>query len=140
MGWVDTNGDGMPDAWEQLYGFDREDASDAAEDADEDGYSNLQEYEGGTNPQDENDYSGNSVPDLPENLDASPNPSTDGSFELAWDALSAGTTPTGYLVYLEGSSGGALAKIFSALSLSISGLDNGSYVYKVYACTGTEND
>ena len=79
-------------------------------------------------------------PGAPENLDATPNPSTDGSFELTWDAPTSGTTATGYLVYSEDSTSGPLTKTFSALSLSMSGLDTGSYTYKVFACANTETN
>lgn len=47
---ADTDGDGMPDAWETLYNFDPNDMSDANQDDDGDGYTNLQEYQQGTNP------------------------------------------------------------------------------------------
>ena len=82
------------------------------------------------------------APDAPENLLATPNPSADGNFELTWDAPSSGTstTPAGYLVYLQGSTSGPLIKTFSASSLSQSGLDNGSYVYQVFACANTESN
>jgi hypothetical protein len=43
----------MPDDWEILYGFDPLDPSDAYEDADGDGVSNLDEYLQGTNPRDD---------------------------------------------------------------------------------------
>lgn len=46
----DTDNDGMPDSWEQLYGFNILDATDANGDADLDGMTNLQEYRAGTNP------------------------------------------------------------------------------------------
>jgi hypothetical protein len=49
---LDSDGDGMPDYWELLYGFDRFNAADAAQDADGDGLTNLQEFQLGSNPLD----------------------------------------------------------------------------------------
>ncbi|MEZ5329587.1 MAG: LamG-like jellyroll fold domain-containing protein [Verrucomicrobiales bacterium] len=46
----DTDGDGMDDAWEDLHDLDKFSAADAAEDADEDGLSNLDEFKAGTLP------------------------------------------------------------------------------------------
>jgi len=46
----DSDGDGMPDGWEDQYGFDPLDNSDASGDADGDGLTNLEEYQYGTNP------------------------------------------------------------------------------------------
>ncbi|HEY5753500.1 MAG TPA: LamG-like jellyroll fold domain-containing protein [Chthoniobacterales bacterium] len=46
----DTDGDGLPDGWEVEHGFDPNDDSDALANADDDLYTNLEEYENGTNP------------------------------------------------------------------------------------------
>jgi hypothetical protein len=48
---IDSDGDGMPDAWETLYQLDPE-ANDCDKDADDDGVSNLGEYLTDTNPRD----------------------------------------------------------------------------------------
>jgi hypothetical protein len=45
----DSDGDGMPDWWEYEQGLDPHNASDAHEDLDEDGLSNLEEYTYQTN-------------------------------------------------------------------------------------------
>ena len=41
---------GMPDVWEERYGFNPYDKSDAKKDKDSDGYTNLEEYKIGTHP------------------------------------------------------------------------------------------
>lgn len=48
----DTDGDGLPDWWEDLYGFNKNSDGEASLDADGDGMSNLQEFLAGTNPKD----------------------------------------------------------------------------------------
>lgn len=47
---VDSDGDGMPDAWENEYELNPNSAADADDDADNDGATNLQEFLAGTNP------------------------------------------------------------------------------------------
>ncbi|HEX3356856.1 MAG TPA: hypothetical protein VHS31_07795 [Tepidisphaeraceae bacterium] len=47
---VDSDGDGMPDAWETKYGLNPHDASDAAKDLNGDGYTNIEKYLDGLDP------------------------------------------------------------------------------------------
>ena len=47
---LDADGDGIPNGWEQAYGFDPLNSADATLDADGDGFTNLQEYQAGTDP------------------------------------------------------------------------------------------
>ena len=47
----DSDLDGMPDEWELKYGLNQN-ADDALQDADADGFANLEEYQAGTNPRD----------------------------------------------------------------------------------------
>jgi len=49
----DIDGDQMPNDWEFTYSFNRYSASDASADADSDGLTNLQEYQNGTHPRDD---------------------------------------------------------------------------------------
>ena len=48
---TDTDHDGMPDAWESQYGLDPDSAADGPQDADLDGYTNLEEFLSGGSPQ-----------------------------------------------------------------------------------------
>ena len=65
----DTDGDGLPDAWERRYGLDPDNAADAAEDTDGDGLDNLTELRIRTTPNGV-DSDGNGVPDGDEDSDA----------------------------------------------------------------------
>jgi hypothetical protein len=51
----DDDGDGMPNSWEDFYGLDPQDDSDAGLDLDGDSISNLVEYRAGKNPDDNGD-------------------------------------------------------------------------------------
>jgi pectate lyase len=62
---ADTDRDGMPDAWEKTHKLNPADPADGPADADKDGYTNLEEFLNGTNPQEFIDYR-----DLKNNLDA----------------------------------------------------------------------
>jgi len=46
----DTDGDGMPDSWEQQYGLNPQQAASPHADLDGDGYTDLEEYLNGTRP------------------------------------------------------------------------------------------
>lgn len=48
--YVDTDGDGMPDAWEKKYGLNPNDPSDAVKDCNGDGYTNIEKYINGIDP------------------------------------------------------------------------------------------
>ena len=47
---VDSDNDGIPDAWEVQHGLDPKDPSDGSKDNDGDGYTNLEESLNGTDP------------------------------------------------------------------------------------------
>jgi hypothetical protein len=47
---TDTDGDGMPDEWESTVGLDARDGADGPQDADHDGYTNLEEYLNASDP------------------------------------------------------------------------------------------
>jgi pectate lyase len=53
---IDTDHDGMPDGWEEAHALNPKNGDDHAEDADNDGYTNLEEFLNGTDPQEFVDY------------------------------------------------------------------------------------
>lgn len=52
---LDSDGDGLTDAWETAHGLDINNADDAGVDTDGDGYTNIEEYLSGTDPQNKYD-------------------------------------------------------------------------------------
>ena len=48
--YIDTDKDGMPDAWEKKYGLNPNDPTDAVKDCNGDGYTNIEKYINGINP------------------------------------------------------------------------------------------
>lgn len=61
----DDDNDGMPDAWEIAYGLNPLNPVDAGADPDNDGATNLQEYQAGTNPNVSDQASDGDIPFLP---------------------------------------------------------------------------
>jgi hypothetical protein len=59
---IDTDADGIPDAWEDVHGLNAADLQDGARDLDGDGLSNLVEFRRGADPL-RADTDGNSVAD-----------------------------------------------------------------------------
>ena len=53
---ADADGDGMGDAWEDENGLNSSNGGDGGLDLDNDGLTNLEEFQAGTNPDDENSY------------------------------------------------------------------------------------
>lgn len=56
MDQLDRDGDGMTDAWEEKFGMNRYDAADAILDFDEDGFTHLEEFHEGTDPNDHSSH------------------------------------------------------------------------------------
>ena len=54
--YTDTDGDGMPDAWEKKYGLNPNDPSDANGDINGDGYTNIEMYINGIDPKKKVDW------------------------------------------------------------------------------------
>jgi len=56
---LDSDFDGLPDFWETRYQFDPSNATDAQRDKDGDGYTQLEEWLNGTDPNVYRDYTVN---------------------------------------------------------------------------------
>ena len=68
---IDTDGDGMPNVWEVHHGLNWEDPADAAYDPDRDGFTNLEEFKLGTDPQGAPAFQVLSLPDHYQNAGGS---------------------------------------------------------------------
>jgi hypothetical protein len=86
----DSDGDKLPDAWENAFGLDPNNPTDANRDDDGDDLSNISEFENGTSPNDP-DTDGDSVPDG-EEVDAGTDP-TDPLNRCQSDDKEAGFSP-----------------------------------------------
>ncbi|WP_418262446.1 polysaccharide lyase [Flavobacterium faecale] len=53
----DSDNDGIPDAWEKKYGLNPKDATDANQDSNGDGYTNIEKYFNGIDPNQKVDWS-----------------------------------------------------------------------------------
>ena len=84
---ADTDGDGIPDDWENTYGFLAGDPNDGAGDTDHDGLTNLQEYLAGTDPASGTNYL------RVERFTAEPN----GAMQLEFNAVSNRTYAVEFL-------------------------------------------
>jgi hypothetical protein len=89
----DQDGDGLPKWWEDKHGFLDDKANDAEYDIDSDNLTNLQEFEMGTDPRnDDTDEDG-----IPDDWDGFPlddskyDKDTDGDGHFDWDELKEGT-------------------------------------------------
>ena len=91
---VSTVGDGIPDSWKIANGFSVTDPGVAGADPDNDGLTNLQEYQLGTNPNNP-DTDGDGIPDGQEvKLGTNPlNPDTDGDGLPDGQEILLGTNP-----------------------------------------------
>jgi hypothetical protein len=80
----DRDHDGMPDDWETNYGFDPDDPTDGPKDADQDGYTNVEEYLNETDP-----GSGEAIP-----TNTPPPTSTEMTTPVATSTSTVGPLPT----------------------------------------------
>jgi len=98
---ADSDGDGLPDSWETLFGFPTNNAANAAEDSDGDTLSNGQEYVAGTDPIDASSCL--KVECL----------GTNGAAVVAFDAVSNRTYTVLYTDALDGGTWTRLADVLS---------------------------
>lgn len=138
----DSDGDGMSDAWENTYGLNPSDDSDASGDLDSDGLSNLQEFNNGTNPSD-TDSDGDGYYDG-EEVNMGSNPADDSDYpsyspDTYYVNISSGNDLTG-----DGSPDYPWKTLHHTMYRVNNGEDSGSYTVKValgtYSVTNGETD
>lgn len=128
---VDSDHDGMPDDWENLRGFDPNDASDGSQDPDGDGYTNVEDYLNSLVPA-EGFFSDETPPSMPENL--STLAISDSEISLTWSPSNdAESGISDYTVFRDGS------LISSTIATSFIDRDleeSTEYAYQVLATNG----
>jgi hypothetical protein len=92
----DADGDGMPDSFETANGFNPNDPSDAAGDADNDGVTNVDEFNAGTDPH-KTDSDGDGIADGVE-IQNGTNPVDPASFDLHRALRSLSISPSSFVL------------------------------------------
>lgn len=125
--YADTDHDGMADVFENIYGFNPNEGSDGLQDADGDGYTNIEEFLNGTNPLDS--FSPDvTAPSIPTDLGASPISNT--QIDLSWNASTDNIGVVGYRIFRDG----GLVATTTSTSFSDTGLTPlTTYTYVVQA-------
>ncbi len=93
---IDTDGDGIPDAWEVAHGLNPNNPIDAFEDPDRDDLTNLQEFQHGTDPH-KADTDGDGIPDGLEVAEGT-NPLDSGSYDLSQALASISVAPASFIL------------------------------------------
>jgi hypothetical protein len=97
--YADTDRDGMADVYEKRRGFDPRYEGDGREDADDDGYTNLEEFLNGTDPLDDRSPD-ITVPSKPQGLSA--RALSEAQMQLSWTASSDNVGVAGYRILRDG--------------------------------------
>ncbi|GJL66188.1 MAG: hypothetical protein NPIRA05_11590 [Nitrospirales bacterium] len=128
---TDTDQDGMPDSWEHVYAFDPNDASDGVQDADIDGYTNLEEYLNSTNPRPEDwSPSGDTTPPVLSNIQVTN--ITDNSATITWNTDEAADSTVAYGLQNTYTDTPTSRNLLTVHSVTLTGLQHSTvYQYQV---------